>query len=80
LGFGNKSKAEEMLKKALEVNPAAIDANFFYGEFLIENDRTAEGIAHLEKALQAAPRPGRHIADTGRREEIRVLLAKARSK
>ena len=44
------------------------------GEFLIENKRKAEGIAHLERALQAPPRPGRHIADTGRREEIRALL------
>ncbi len=79
LGFGNKAKAEEMLKKALEINPAAIDANFFYGEFLIENDRNAEGISHLERALQAPPRPGRQVADAGRREEIRALLAKVKA-
>ena len=80
IAFGSKVKAEEMLKKALEISPAAIDANFFYGEYLIENDRKAEGLAYLERALQAAPRPGRQIADTGRREEIRTLLAKARTK
>jgi tetratricopeptide (TPR) repeat protein len=77
LGFGDKAKAESLLKKALEISPTAIDPNFFYGEFLIENKRKAEGIAHLERALQAPPRPGRHIADTGRREEIRALLGKA---
>lgn len=78
IGFGSKAKAEEMLKKALEINPTGIDPNFFYGEFLTETDRNAEGIAFLERALQAPPRPARQIADTGRREEIRTLLAKVK--
>jgi tetratricopeptide (TPR) repeat protein len=78
IAFGSKAKAEEMLKKALALNPAGIDPNFFYGEFLIENERMAEGISHLERALQAAPRPGRAVADAGRREEIRALLAKVK--
>ena len=34
---------------------------------------------HLERALQAPPRAGRQIADTGRREEVRALLAKLKS-
>lgn len=76
IAFGSKAKAEDMLKKALAINPSGIDPNFFYGEFLIENERTAEGISYLERALQAPARPGRPLADTGRREEIRALLAK----
>jgi len=36
-------------------------------------------VTYLERALQAPPRPGRQIADTGRREEIRTLLAKVRA-
>lgn len=79
LAFGDKAKAETLLKKALEINGTAIDANFFYGEFLIENKRKAEGIAYLERALQAPARPGRQIADTGRREEIRALLSQAQA-
>ena len=78
IAFGSKAKAEEMLKKALAINPAGIDPNFFYGEFLIENDRRAEGISHLERALQAPSRPGRPLADAGRREEIRALLVKVK--
>ena len=31
---------------------------------------------HLEKALQAPPRPNRQSADEGRRREMRALLAK----
>ncbi len=78
IAFGSKAKAEDMLKKALAISPSGIDPNFFYGEFLIENERTAEGIRHLERALQAPPRPGRPLADAGRREEIRALLAKVK--
>ncbi|MBM3362730.1 MAG: hypothetical protein FJY42_08715 [Betaproteobacteria bacterium] len=80
LAFGDKAKAEELLKKALEINPSGIDSNYFYGEFLIENKRVAEGLAYLERALQAPPRSGRHIADSGRREETRALLAKTTGK
>ncbi len=80
LAFGDKAKAEELLKKALEINPRGIDSNYFYGEFLIENKRVSEGVTYLERALQAPPRSGRNIADTGRRDEVRQLLAKATGK
>lgn len=76
LGFGDKEKAEALFKKSLAVNPDGIDPNFFYGEYLIAQDRVAEGRRHLEKALAAPPRPGRELADQGRRQEIRALLAK----
>lgn len=76
LGFGDKAKAQALLQKALAINPQGIDPNFFYGEYLAENDRMAEAVTYLEKALNAPPRPGRQVADTGRREEIRALLAK----
>ena len=76
IGFGDKKKAEEYFKKALAINPAGIDPNFFYGEYLIERDRVAEGKQYLEAALKAPPRPGRELADSGRRQEIQALLAK----
>jgi cytochrome c-type biogenesis protein CcmH/NrfG len=78
IGFGDKEKAEELLKQALAINPDGIDPNFFYGEFLLEEDRYAESIAVLNHALQAAPRPDRPIADAGRRAEIQDSLDKAR--
>jgi len=78
IGFGDTEKAEELLKQALVINPDGIDPNFFYGEFLLEEDRYAESVAALNKALQAAPRPDRPIADAGRKAEIQEVLAKAR--
>jgi tetratricopeptide (TPR) repeat protein len=76
LGFGDKEKADTLFRKSLAVNPDGIDPNFFYGEYLIDQDRVAEGRRYLEKALAAPARPGRELADQGRRQEIRALLAK----
>ncbi|HET6720594.1 MAG TPA: hypothetical protein VFH22_13145 [Rhodocyclaceae bacterium] len=74
LGFGDKKKAEELFLKSLNANPDGIDPNYFYGEYLIDQDHVAQGRAYLEKALKAPPRPGRELADQGRRQEIQALL------
>lgn len=79
LGFGDKDKAAELLRKALALNPQGIDPNYFYAEFLAETGHADEAQTYLERALQAPPRPGRQIADTGRREEIRALQAKLKT-
>lgn len=79
VGFGDDDRAEELLKKALALAPDGIDANYFYGDYLIEQDRYAEAVTALEHAAAAAPRPGREVADQGRQQEIQAKLAKARS-
>lgn len=76
VAFGSKEKAEEHFKKSLAINPSGIDPNFFYGEYLADRDRVAEARSHLETALKAPARPGRELADSGRRQEIQALLAK----
>lgn len=78
IGFGSNGKAKELLLEALALNPDGIDPNFFFGEFLLETNQPAEAIMYLERALAAPPRPGRRVADAGRREEARALLQKAR--
>ena len=78
VGFGDKAKAQELLQKALAINPRGIDPNYFYGEYLIETGKPADAVAYLERALCAPGRPGRDLADAGRRDEAKVLLAKAR--
>jgi len=76
LSFGDKAKAEALLKKALQINPQGIDPNFFYAELLMETGRAREAAPYLERALQAPARPGRQVADAGRREEIKALQTK----
>jgi len=79
IGFGDKAKARELLQKALAINPKGIDPNFFYAEYLVETKQADEAVTFLERALQAPPRPGRQIADSGRREEARALLARIKA-
>jgi len=80
LGFGDRDKADELLRKALEINPEGIDPNFFYGELQYERGNYAEALRSLEKASRAAPRSGRELADRGRRQEIAALTDKVRGK
>jgi tetratricopeptide (TPR) repeat protein len=75
IGFGDDDKAEELLKKALDINPKGIDANYFYGDFLRKEKRYQESSQYLHTALNAAPRPGREVADAGRQQEIKAMLA-----
>jgi tetratricopeptide (TPR) repeat protein len=76
VGFGDKDKARELLLKALALNPTGIDPNFFYAEYLVETRQPEQAVPYLERALQAPARPGRQVADSGRRDEVRALLAK----
>jgi tetratricopeptide (TPR) repeat protein len=80
VSFGDKDKARELLQKGLLLNPKGIDSNFFYGELLSETGHPDEAMPYLERALQAAPRPGRQISDAGRRDEVRALIAKIKSR
>lgn len=79
IGFGSDKQARIYLEKALQYNPDGIDPNFFYGDFLLEEGEYARAVEVFNKALQAAPRPGREISDAGRRKEIQAKLEKARS-
>ena len=80
IGFGDAEKAEQLLKQGLQLNPTGIDSLYFWGDHLYRQGRYAEAKAALLKALQAPPRPGRETADTGRRQEIQVLLGEVNKK
>lgn len=74
IGFGDDQKAEDLLKKALDINPKGIDANYFYGDYLRKQKRYKESSQYLHTAQNASPRPGRELADSGRQQEIKAML------
>jgi tetratricopeptide (TPR) repeat protein len=78
ISFGSDNKAEKYLKFALKINPNGIDSNYFYGDFLIEQEKYSLAVTVLEHALKSPLRPTRAIADAGRRVEIekKILLAR----
>jgi tetratricopeptide (TPR) repeat protein len=74
LGFGDDEMARKYLQKSLAINPEGIDANYFFGDFLAEQDEPQRARVYLEKVLAAPARPGREVADDGRRAEARARL------
>lgn len=80
IGFGDEDKADQLLRQALKVNPEGIDSLYFWGDHLLRQGHYAEAKAALEKAKQAAPRPGRELADSGRKGEIDQLLLEVNRK
>lgn len=74
VGFGDEDAGVELLKQGLQSSPNGIDSNYFYAEYLY-NEKEYDGAErHLRKALAAAPREGREIADDGRRGEVQHML------
>lgn len=80
IGFGDAKKARSYLQKALAANPTGIDPNYFYGDFLLRQGDYAGAVTALERAVAAPARPGRAVADRGRRAEAAALLAQAKAK
>jgi tetratricopeptide (TPR) repeat protein len=80
IGFGDHDKARELLKQALKINPDGIDTNYFYADFLYTEGEYSAALPYLEKAAKAPARPGREVADRGRRAEIAALTAKVKQK
>lgn len=80
VSFGDPRKARLYLDKALAASPSGLDANYFHGDFLFREGRQADAIEALQKAIQAPPRPGRALADRGRKWEASQLIEKIRRK
>ncbi len=80
VGFGSDKQAKVYLEKALALNPDGIDPNYFYGDFLFRQGDYAKARDVLNHALAAGPRPGREVADAGRREEINSVLVQLETK
>lgn len=76
VGFGDEDKGVEYLKKGLELSPSGIDSNYFYAEYLFNEDAFADSARYLNRALNAPARPDRELADEGRHGEIEAMLQK----
>lgn len=80
LGFGNRTKAGELLQKGLKFDPDGIDSNYFYGDFLLEQGQQRLARQYLLRAQKAESRPGQALADSGRQKDIAKLLGRIHAK
>jgi tetratricopeptide (TPR) repeat protein len=53
IAFGDNAMANKMLRKALKINPRGLDSNYFYAEFLIDQNHPDQAAAYLAKAINA---------------------------
>jgi tetratricopeptide (TPR) repeat protein len=74
IGFGDDKKARKYLEEGLQANPDGMDSHFFMAVFLADKGEKEKAQQHLQRALEAPPRPGRAISDEARRAEINALL------
>jgi tetratricopeptide (TPR) repeat protein len=50
VAFGDNQKARQMFEAALNINPKAVDAHYFYGEFLANNNELKAAREHFTLA------------------------------
>ncbi len=75
IAFGNDARARQYFEQAVAIAANGLDVGYFYGDFLIEQHEYDKARRILQKGLQAPVTADRPIWDTGRRREIRELLA-----
>lgn len=80
VSFGDDDLAEQMLKISLQLNPNGIDANYFYADFLLRQDRNTEAETYFHKAAQAPVRKQQTFADTQLQNEAKMALAHAQQR
>jgi tetratricopeptide (TPR) repeat protein len=80
VGFGDNDLARKYLEQAMAQAPDGLDANYFYGDFLMQRGEYAKAKQVLEHGLAAPVTADRPVWDAGRRAEIRELLTKTNEK
>lgn len=79
IAFGDNDKAEEHLRIALVFDPDGREANYFFGDFLLQRRRAREALPYLEKALNVPIRAEHARADKGRHGEVLSAYEKAKA-
>lgn len=74
ISYGDDDKAEYSLRKALELFPNGLDANYFFADFLIEDDREEEALPYLVRAESAPTRPHQVLSDAKLKEQVDAAL------
>ncbi|HKI61893.1 MAG TPA: hypothetical protein VKA31_06325 [Mariprofundaceae bacterium] len=80
IGFGDDDKALEYLNKALQIAPNDMDANYFTGDYWLEEKEYKKARPYLEKVLALPDVEGRPVYSKGRKAEAKERLAKVEKK
>ncbi len=74
LSFGDTDKAKELLTAGLKINPNSIEANYFYGDFLLTQNQPDAAIYYFNKAIVAPIRTHQQLADKSIQHQAKLAL------
>lgn len=74
VSFGDDDAAKQMLETALKINPKGIDANYFYGEFLLLHNKSNDAALYFKRAASAPARSEQLYADNQLKAEASRAL------
>lgn len=77
VSFGDNNKAEELLTEALKINPDSIEANYFYGDFLLTQNLPEIAANYFKKAIAAPVRKTQQFADKSLQQQATLALSNA---
>ena len=80
IGYGDNDKALAYLNKALEIAPEDMDANYFMGDYWLEEKKHAQAKPYFEKVLAMPDVADRPIYSKGRKAEAAARLAEVNEK
>lgn len=80
IGFGDKKKARALLEEGYRIAPQNLDAQYFYGDFLVGEHEYGRAREILQAALDSPQDPDRPLWDSNRRLVIQHLLGTIRDK
>jgi len=78
VGFGDDDKALEYLNKAQAVAPDDMDANYFMGDYWLEDKEYKRAIPYLQKVIALPAVANRPVYSAGRKAEAEAKLRKAK--
>lgn len=77
IGFGDNDKALEYLTKAQAVAADDMDANYFMGDYWLEDHEYKKAIPYLQKVIDLPAVANRPVYSEGRKAEAAAKLKKA---
>lgn len=80
IGFGDDDKALEYLTKALSLAADDMDANYFMGDYWMEEHKYKKAIPYLQKVLDLPAIANRPVYSKGRKAEAAAKLKAAKKK
>jgi len=78
IGFGDDDKAMEYLDKAISIAPNDMDANYFMGDYWLEDHKYKKAVVYLQQVIDLPAVENRPVYSAGRKAEALVKLEKAK--